>query len=355
MALPVIGNPITMGQINEEIQHNLNQLISINSTTVRTLANVLSGPISLYNFYGKILNLAYDNGWFAGGGDLNGSRSTIERIYFAVDTSSATSRGKLNLSRRWLAGTNNKSAAWFGGGSTTTTVDKLIFATDTAGADLRGCFQTAVQALAAISDQVSNGWFVGGTTNTWGYSIGITSSIFKINFINDAYSPIYRSQLSLARASLSSVGNTTSGWFSGGYIDTNITVSRIDTLAFISDTLIAIKKGNLTSPKCDMASVGTPSDGWFIGGNVDTSSNNSSIIDRISFATDTNLAMLRSHIIVATRRMSACGNNYSAAWFGGGITTNTSQIIYKLIFATDTVPVIPRGPLVVARDSMAAV
>jgi len=63
MALPPSG-PITMGMINTELGRPSTQVISLNEASVRALAQVPAGMISLSNFYGK--SAAGTLGWSLG-------------------------------------------------------------------------------------------------------------------------------------------------------------------------------------------------------------------------------------------------------------------------------------------------
>jgi hypothetical protein len=71
------------------------------------------GPLSLVRY-----NLAATGnsnyGWFGGGSP--GPLSTVDRIDFSNDSSTASPRGPLSLARTGLAATGNSNYGWFGGG-----------------------------------------------------------------------------------------------------------------------------------------------------------------------------------------------------------------------------------------------
>jgi len=53
MTLPVVGQPISMSQVNVELGRANNQTISRGESAVRALAGVATGPIAMSNLQGK--------------------------------------------------------------------------------------------------------------------------------------------------------------------------------------------------------------------------------------------------------------------------------------------------------------
>ena len=94
--------------------------------------------------------------WFGGGynGDIF---SRVDRITFATDTATATTRGPLSTTRKSLTATGMYSDGWFGGGqdgggyagNAVSRVDRITYATDTATAVARGPLSLARYTLAA--------------------------------------------------------------------------------------------------------------------------------------------------------------------------------------------------------------
>lgn len=83
MTLPVPGNPISMGQINSQLQYSSTRQISLNDTLVRDLGGNISGANSMSSFYGKT---TYSATWSP---SLQGGSST--------STFSYTTNALLNL------------------------------------------------------------------------------------------------------------------------------------------------------------------------------------------------------------------------------------------------------------------
>ena len=101
--------------------------------------------------------------WF-GGGYAPGVSSTVQRITYATDTATSTTRGPLSLARPNLAATGNTTDGWFGGGGQSTLfsrVDRITYATDTATASVRGPLSLVRKQFAAAGNS-DYGWFGGG-------------------------------------------------------------------------------------------------------------------------------------------------------------------------------------------------
>jgi hypothetical protein len=133
---------------------------------VFTLGEVRSGRLT-----GEWLNKesVANYGWF-GGGATPAARSTVDRIDFSNDSGTANIRGPLSLARYSLAATGNSNYGWFGGGFTNTptpavlsTVDRIDFSNDSSTASVRGPLSLARSSLAATGNS-NYGWFGGGFT-----------------------------------------------------------------------------------------------------------------------------------------------------------------------------------------------
>ena len=79
MAIPPSG-PITMGMINTELGRPATQVISLNEASVRALAQVPAGMISLSNFYGKSAagTLGWSIGFWGAGPGFSNNAGTWE-------------------------------------------------------------------------------------------------------------------------------------------------------------------------------------------------------------------------------------------------------------------------------------
>jgi hypothetical protein len=147
---------------------------------------------------------------------------------------------------------------------------------------------------------------------------------------------------------LAAAGNDTDGWFGGGSPGPVSTVSRI---TYATDTATASVRGPLSSANRYLAAAGNQTDGWFGGGFP-----NYSTVDRITYATDTATASVRGPLSVGRYKLAAAGNT-TDGWFGGGQVSGLGDavsIVDRITYATDTTTASVRGPLSLARNLLAA-
>lgn len=131
--------------------------ISYNSDTINlSTRGILStqrrtlGAFHDYSSYGWVAG-GYSNSTFP-----QNALSNIERVTFASDTSTASTRGNLNISRGGLnKGSSNFTYGWVGGGSSPSTpanyssVERITFASDTSTASTRGSLNYSSIATGA--------------------------------------------------------------------------------------------------------------------------------------------------------------------------------------------------------------
>ena len=140
-------------------------------------------------------------GWNAGGGGA-GQISTIDRITFATDTATATARGPLATNQSKTSGVATSTDGWFGGGysnspaptTKVSTVQRITYATDTTTASTRGSLSIASHGLASSSDNTTYGWFGGGTI----YPGGPQSTVQRITYATDTATAGVRGPLASA-------------------------------------------------------------------------------------------------------------------------------------------------------------
>ena len=238
-------------------------------------------------------------------------------------------------------------AAWFGGGYNgprTSTVQRIIYATDTATASVRGPLSGISTDLAAASN-FTDGWFAGG---------GATGSsvVQRITYATETATASVRGPLSLARKFLGAAGNDTDGWFGGGYIQPSTSdTTTVDRITYATDTATASVRGPLSDARERFAAAGDTTYGYFAGGSHATFSAAYSIVDRITYATDTATASVRGPLSAA-RYFLAAASSPSDAWFGGG--NNAGSRVDRITFATDTATASVRGPLTADFRRLAA-
>ena len=88
--------------------------------TVTTPLSGLTGTLALLVTDTQVTNTiwstAQTHGWFVGGTTPGATVSTVDRIDFSNDSSTASSRGSLSAAKQRLAATGNSNYGWFGGG-----------------------------------------------------------------------------------------------------------------------------------------------------------------------------------------------------------------------------------------------
>jgi hypothetical protein len=80
------------------------------------------------------------------------------------------------------------------------------------------------------------------------------SSVQRITYATDTATASVRGPLSLARYGLSAAGNTTDGWFGGGYDPSVGFSSTVDRITYATDTATASVRGPLSLARQALAS-----------------------------------------------------------------------------------------------------
>lgn len=297
------------------------------------------------------------SGWFGGGYNPGGNMSTVQRINYATDTATASVRGPLSLARRSHASTGNTSYGWFAGGTTTTnttgvvtTVDRIDYASDTTTASNRGPLSSTAYYYPMNFSATGNdnyGWFGGG------YAAG--AIVNRITYATDTATATKRGPLAQGRGYASSTGNTTDGWFGGGDVG-GFNTSSVNRITYATDTATASVKGPLSIARYQLVAAGTSSAGWFVGGQLGAPFYAGvSLVDRITYATDTATASVRGPLTSARYAFAGVTDNTTYGWFGTGFNPSAGLVttVDRITYATDTATADVRGPmaLVTGRSS----
>ena len=327
-----------------------------------TATALVRGPLSAVRYYSAAVgNSSY--GYWAGGGP--GPISTIDRIDYSNDLATASPKGLLSLARSILAATGNSSYGYFGGGFLTpgprSTVDRIDYSNDTATAVAKGSL-TAIRYGPAATGNQSYGYFGGG----YGAApTPVKSIIDRIDYSNDTATASPKGPLSVARFRFSATGNSSYGWFGGGFASgARSIVDRVD---YSNDTATAAPKGPLSVNKSGPAATGNQSYGYFGGGAQPATS----VVDRIDFSNDTGTTSVRGPLSAARYFLSATSAAANAlvatnspeevkaavnyGYFGGGYTPSTLSTIDRINYSNDTATASVRGPLSLQRYAFTSV
>ena len=297
--------------------------------------------------------------WFAGGGGAGGQASIVQRITYATDTETATVRGPLNGVRYGQGATSDLNYGWYAGGSIAPSilsmVSRITYATDTNTASNRGPLSYRAYYIAATGN-TTYGWF-GGGLDFDGFSEVPVSTVSRITYATDTDTGTSRGRLSTSFFGMAAAGNTTDGWFGGGENPSG-TTSTVNRITYATDTATASIKGPLSQARQRLSATGTSSYGWFAAGyNPNTPSPFFSSVDRIDYANDTTTASTRGPLSQARIGLAASTDSTTYGWFGGGFnppSPGTKSIVDRITYATDTATASVRGSLSSARTYLAA-
>jgi len=280
-------------------------------------------------------------GWWGGGYN----QTNVQRVTFATDTAASSTRGSLVYQAKLLSAAGTLTYGWWGGGqgsnfqsSIISAVQRVTFATDTATSSTRGPLSGQNRGLSATSDGTTYGWWGGG----YNYPVGpgSISTVDRTTYATDTATTTTRGPLSYNVYYLSATGLSTSGWFAGGFNQSN--VCRI---TYSSDTATASTRGPLAASRYGTAATTDSSTyGWFFGGSY-----NSSTIERITYATDTATASTRGPLASSAKYIAGAGDT-SYGWVYGANQATTQRIIY----ATDTATATTRGPMTISTSQLGA-
>ena len=189
-------------------------------------------------------------GWFGGGyipGTPTGaSVTTVDRIDFSNDSATASIRGSLIslTGRHSLAATGNSNYGWFGGGIIPTplfvysTVDRIDFSNDSTSASVRGPLFLANNSLTATGNS-NYGWFGGSGPG----------ELDRIDFSNDTVKASQRGSLTSARYYAAATGNSNYGWWGGGGVSGSppLRTSIVERINFSNDVSVTSPRGSFSS------------------------------------------------------------------------------------------------------------
>ena len=287
-------------------------------------------------------------GWISGGATTSPFTysSSVYRITYASDTATANTRGPLTVGRFYGAGAGTLTYGWIAGGGSPTrvsSVDRITYVTDTATASLRGPLSATREKLTATGN-TTDGWFGGGQ--------GGNSTVDRITYATDTATASVRGSLSAAYGYAGAATGTTSyGWFGGGYNVAVTLLSTVQRIDYANDTAIASIRGPLSSSKYGLAAVTDTTYGWYAGGgyNGPGGSGVYSTVDRITFATDTTTASVRGPISVARRGGAGVTDSTLYGWIAAGTRPGPAgggaSLVDRITYATDTATASVRGPL----------
>lgn len=201
-------------------------------------------------------------------------------------------------------------------------------------------------ATPSTMDAPNTGYFIGGATS----GLNALSKVDKISYASDSTARIPSADLISTRQYHTSVGDSNSGYIYGGYINSAGT-SLTDKITYSVDISTRIPSANSPLPHYGKGATGTTTVGYF-GSGVYTSPTPQgarSTIEKITYSTDTNSTS--SATLSALRDFMGSTGNTTAGYFGGGNTVSTTD---KLTYSTETSVAVPGAFLSVKRYGVSA-
>jgi len=298
--------------------------------------------------------------WISGGNGVPAvSRSTIQKLTFASDTVSPAVRGNMSFATHNHTVTGDNTYMWSTGGfyqpspgTGTSAIDRTTFATDTATGSSRGYLITRRRIFTSHHNYgtiMSYGWFVGGINLPIPGSM--ISSVERMTFATDTATNSARGSLNYTKYNHCGAGNADYNWTMGGEItSTNNFSSMVERITYSTDTATATNRGNLLnvadSRHIEAASLSNNDYQWAAGFQRSQIPAYDSYIQRLTYASDTVAVSARGQIGLNIGTRGASGNS-TDGWFLGGYDPSLGTIsrVHRINYATDTATAALKSPL----------
>ena len=292
-----------------------------------------------------------DAGYFAGGLPTT---AQMRKITYVDDTHATVPGANLSVSRYYVAATGNSDEGYFAGGQpgAKTTVDKISYSTDTRVPAPSALLVTGRYAHAATGNS-THGYFVGGANS----QNDRLSTMEKIDYSTSSPSPIPQSSLlSIAKRFMTATGNSTHGYIGGGEGQNNPVPQSVDKLDYTTSTVsvlpsisyLSANRNGLAangarahglpvleqptatpSPAISVGTLPTRNESIIAGGEASLS--DSSRMDKMFFADDTNVDVPTMRLTSSRHDSFAIGNG-NACYFAGGdpYTSRIEKAFYSV-------------------------
>jgi hypothetical protein len=371
---------------------------STDTTTAQTSANLSQARYELAG-----ISEGLTKGYFAGGATATFTTRTVvvDKLTYSSDTTAAQTTANLSQARYFLAGvgqeynigvffgnnsitsgniasgqigqyhfssgTINNAAnpvtsifgltkGYFAGGitdflssSVAATTDKLVYSTDTTTAQSSANLSQARGRLAGCSGDSTKGYFAGGYTG----GVFALATADKLTYSSDATAAQTTANLSQARYFSAGVSEgTTKGYLAGG--STGAVVSTADKLTYSTDTTTTQTSANLSQARYTASVDGTSTKGYFAGGVADEDLQTVvATADKLTYSTDTTAAQTSANLSQARGYLAGVSEESTKGYFAGGFTGGYVSTADKLIYSTDTTAAQTTADLSQARYGLA--
>ena len=305
-----------------------------------------------------------NTGYFGGGYDGTNPRSTMDKVTYSSDTTAAVPGAPLSVARHGVAATGSSTAGYFGGGGGLgaapgySTMDKVTYSSDTTAA-VPGARLSVARGWLAATGNSTAGYFGGGFYyffDPFWYSEdqGGTSYMDKVTYSSDTIALVPGAALSASRYLLAATGSSTAGYFGGGIdIYAPSAQTRMDKVTYSTDTTAQVPGASLSTQRQGLVATGNSTAGYF-GGGTNPSFPRQSTMDKVTYSTDTTAVVPGAALSAGRYNLAATGNSTNG-YFGGGSEPGVRSTMDKIDYATDTrLSAVPGANLSVARSYLAA-
>ena len=321
-----------------------------------------------------------NTGYFSGG-ISPATVSTIDKVTYSSDTTTAVPGAALSAARAYLSATGSSTAGYFGGGASPgplyySTMDKMTYSTDTRTTVPSASLSTTRTTAATGSSTA--GYFGGGFV--FPATPGYFSTMDKLTYGVDTTAATPSAALSIARTNFAATGSSTAGYFGGGAAAP--VYSTMDKITYSSDTTAATPSASLSVGRYALAassaranslpyidnttlfstpsvsasfsspsSAATPNTGYFGGGTTGVPTYVTTM-DKVTYSTDTRLVIPTASLSASRYQIAATGSS-TAGYFAGGAPGPVSTMD-KTTYSTDTTSATPSAVLNTARSVFGA-
>jgi len=248
----------------------------------------------------------------------------FNKLPYSSETIQSIPATSLNSDRSDCAVTGTPTAGYFGGNPYTYVpnlyFEKLDYLTDSMSTSTTISLSN-ISRLAGTGNATA-GYFGGGIVPQAAQKY---SSIFKLSYSADTLDELTSANLSNYRYAPSATGNSTAGYFGGGYASS--AASTMDKLTYSTDTSAYTPTANLITPRYGLSATGNSTAGYFGGGAPATSAMN-----KLTYSTNTILLVPGANLTAVRYAPGATGNSNAGYFFGGAYT----RIVDKVTYSTET-------------------
>lgn len=242
---------------------------------------------------------------------------------------------------------------WSSGGigtglNTKSTVSRVEFASETYTPSVRGPLNTRRSYHSAFGNNFKGLLACGSIQNDVGSAAG-TSTVTKIIYSNDTVTSSDSGFMTYTRLQPMSSGNDTHGWWSGGFFPRTTPNAETSRKTWATDTEVGVERGSLTVPRGGGEAVtDTENYGWYGGGTTRLSGTGLgtrySTVDRLDYSNDTAEMLVRGPLSNSPNSPATTWSQEYGWWYGGG-TPGASSSISRIEYANDTATALRRANL----------